>query len=233
MTADRPVVVVTGSCGALGQALRHRLAPTRTVVGFDLEAHDSDDARAVDVTSEASVAAAFAWVVEHHGAPSELVNAAGIVARGPTTELAVADWRAVLDINVTGTFLVAREFAKVRAPSAAIVNVSSIRGIGSMTGGLAYSASKAAVAHMTKVLAREWGPAGCRVNAVAPSVFPDGGQAAELTASTAYVEAKVQRIPLGRLATMDEMVATVEFLLSPAAGFINGAVVPIDGGETC
>ncbi|MGI8709507.1 MAG: SDR family NAD(P)-dependent oxidoreductase [Acidimicrobiales bacterium] len=231
----KPLAVITGSGGALGSDICAALRSNGyRVAGLDLLAGEAsvDAAYLVDVRAEEECHAAFAAVAEGHGKPRVLVNAAGVTARGQAQELSVQRWREVLDINLTGTFIVSQAFDRIRtATGACIVNISSIRGIHSQGGSVAYSVSKAGVLHLTKVLAREWGPRGCRVNAVAPSVLPDRGQAVDLTSDSDYVELKTSRIPLGHLACADDVVAAVSYLISPKAGFINGVVLPVDGGE--
>jgi NAD(P)-dependent dehydrogenase (short-subunit alcohol dehydrogenase family) len=232
------VAVVTGTAGALGRAIAEGLrAEGHLVVGLDRADHDISAqtltaSYELDICDEQECARAFDDIVRTVGPPTVLVNVAAVIARAGASGATVDSWNQVLGVNLTGTFIVSREFNRVRGDaSASIVNISSMRGIHSSPGAIAYSVSKAGLNHLTRLLAREWGPTGCRVNAVAPATVAGDGQAAQVTASPSYVEQKLSAIPLGRLGTADDVVGAVRFLASAESSFVNGAIVPVDGGE--
>ncbi|HVW31059.1 MAG TPA: SDR family NAD(P)-dependent oxidoreductase [Acidimicrobiia bacterium] len=183
-----------------------------------------------DVTDESTVEAAF----DALGAPPDLVvNNAGVVAFGPLLELSLRDWRDVVDVNLSGTFVVARAAARrMRAAGGgSIVNMTSINGVAPGPNAGAYGATKAAVALLTQQMAIEWGPLGIRVNAVAPGLIL-AGMSEPIYADDEFRARRESKVPLGRLGTAEEVADVVLFLASPEAQYVTGQNVVVDGGVT-
>jgi len=176
---------------------------------------------------EAAVEAAFG-----QGSASICVNAAGLNRPGPTAQLDLADWDAVIDTNLRGTFLVARAVGRrlleARRPGR-IVNISSQMGSVGYPGRAAYCASKHAVNGLTKALAVEWARDGVTVNAVAPT-FVETPMTAPMFADEEFREDVLRRLPAGRIGTVDDVVGAVAFLASSAAALITGHTLLVDGG---
>lgn len=188
---------------------------------------------AVDVADEDAMAAAFS---EIGGPVHGLVNGAGIENRpAPVEELDLATFRRVLDVNVTGVFLGLKHGVRhMRQEGGSIVNLASTAGIKGAAGMSAYVASKHAVVGLTRAAAVELGPAGIRVNALCPgpiegrmidSIF--GSKPGEPSHSAL---ARMQQIPSRRFGRPEEVATTVAWLLSDGSGFVNGALVALDGG---
>jgi NAD(P)-dependent dehydrogenase (short-subunit alcohol dehydrogenase family) len=173
-------------------------------------------------------------VASDFGGVGVLVNNAGIGRLGPSMSLPLEDWQAQLDVMATGVFLCCREFGKMMRASGGgvIVNISSINGIVAFPMRLAYSAAKAAVISMTKVLAVEWAGYGIRVNAVAPGNTRTG--LFELAASEGHIDldAYMDHTPLRRLAEPEEIAETALYLASPRSSYLTGQVIVPDGGWT-
>jgi NAD(P)-dependent dehydrogenase (short-subunit alcohol dehydrogenase family) len=189
-----------------------------------------------DVAKEADVLRLFEEVDEHLGRPSALVNNAGIV--GPTgrvEDMAAAGLRALFELNVVGSILCAREAVRRMSTrrggqGGAIVNVSSIAArLGSANTFVPYAASKGAIDSFTRGLARETGPDGIRVNAIAPGMI-DTEIHAPLGGSERYPPV-IESTPLRRVGTPDEVAEAILWLLSDAASFVTGSVVEIGGGR--
>jgi 2-deoxy-D-gluconate 3-dehydrogenase len=164
---------------------------------------------------------------------SILVNNAGIIRRADSLEFTEADWDAVMDVNLKALFFTTQAFAKAALEQgntpAAVVNIASLL---SFQGGIrvpSYTASKHGVAGLTKILANEWAAKGINVNAIAPGYIATSNTAA-LRADPARNDSILARIPAGRWGDPSDIGGTAAFLCSPAARYIHGAVLNVDGG---
>ncbi|WP_433502048.1 SDR family NAD(P)-dependent oxidoreductase [Pseudonocardia halophobica] len=233
--------VVTGAGNGIGAVItRHAVKEGYRVAAWDLDAAGLDALAAelgsacvptvVDVADEDSVSAAVAALPE---APSLLVNNAGIARFGPLLTLPAAEWRAALDVNLTGTFLVGRAVAArmIEAGGGAIVNMASINGIAAAPNAGAYTASKAGIVKLTEHMALEWSGQGVRVNCVAPGLI-NAGMSDAIYADEEVRRLRQARVPQGRLGTADDVADAVLFLGSPKAGYISGQTLAVDGGIT-
>ena len=213
-------VVVSGAGSGLGEAIARCAAQRGWTVGV-LD-RDGDAAQRVasalgapavalvaDTTSETQVDAALDTFAAATGraAPDGVVANAGIVRFGPLATLALDEWRAVVEVNLTGTFVTARAAAArmiAAGTGGSIVTVTSMNGVAPGPNAGAYGASKAAVALLTQQMALEWGPAGIRCNAVAPGLI-DAGMSEPIYADPDIRERRAGRVPLGRLGRADEV----------------------------
>jgi NAD(P)-dependent dehydrogenase (short-subunit alcohol dehydrogenase family) len=192
---------------------------------------------AVDVTDSGSVQEVADQIVARHGKIDILVNNAGI-ARSETPAETVTDehWLNVLDINLNGTFWCCRAFGNhmLSAKSGTIINVGSMSGfiVNKPQEQCYYNASKAAVHHLTKSLAAEWGTRGVRVNAVAPT-YIETPLNAFVKSNPRMYDAWIGGTPMARLGKVEEIASVVLFLASDAASLMTGSVVLVDGGYTC
>jgi len=167
-------------------------------------------------------------------APRLVVNNAGIVRFGPLLDLDQDAFRSVVEVNLTGTFTVARAAARRMIEAGlggSIVNITSMNGVAAGPNGGAYGATKAGVALLTQQMAIEWGPHGIRVNAVAPGLIMSG-MSEPIYADPVVREARRSKVPLGRLGTAVDIAATVAFLASDDASYITGQNILVDGGVT-
>lgn len=188
---------------------------------------------ALDVRDEAAMARTADAVEADLGPVHGLFCSAGISRTSPAEKLQVNDLDDVLDINVNGVFLANREFARhmMNRGAGAIVNVGSIDGLGGHPGRMHYVSSKHAVAGMTKSLALEWGRYGIRVNAIMPGFVDTPLLRANMPQK--YIDRVVfDRTPLGRMARSEEIGKVALMLMTDAASYMSGAIVPVDGGMT-
>ena len=185
----------------------------------------------LDVTDEAAVEAALAQAAERIGPLRGLVNSAGIAQDKPFDDVTAAEFRRILDVNVVGSFLVARAAVKAMraAGGGAIVNIASISGMRGNLGRTAYGASKGGVITMTQVMAVELAQDRIRVNAVSPG--PVDTPMVRQIHKTAYREAFERRVPLRRYAEPEEIASVIAFLLDDArSSYVTGQVLGVDGG---
>jgi NAD(P)-dependent dehydrogenase (short-subunit alcohol dehydrogenase family) len=247
---DGKIAFVTGAGSGIGQRIAIGLAEAGASVGcFDLPASPGLKAtreriqnlqrRAIsvtgDVTETADLAKAIDLVEQDLGPLSLAVNCAGIANASAAEEMPLAQWQRMIDVNLTGVFLSCQAEGKVMLPrrEGSIVNIASMSGSIVNRGILQvhYNSSKAAVMHLTKSLAMEWANRGVRVNSISPGYT--------LTPMNTRPEVADQRkqfeadTPLGRMATVDELVGPAVFLLSQAASFCTGVDLIVDGGFVC
>jgi NAD(P)-dependent dehydrogenase (short-subunit alcohol dehydrogenase family) len=239
------LAVVVGASLGIGQAVAIAMARAgaRVVLAgrsldrlrearSDFAASGDVDVVKIDVASPDSIAAASADIERRHGAPAILFNSAGYSVTKPALDVTPEEWDAVHDVQLRGTFFSCQAFA--RPMSAAgygkIINVSSTWGATVAPGRSVYCAAKAGVSHLTAALGTEWAPLGIRVNAIGPTATITPTIEARLAADPTREEYLRSRIPLGRLATADDMVGAALFLASPASDFITGQTLFVDGG---
>jgi len=224
------VVLVTGGAGNIGAAIAARFASDGArVVVADLKVPADADARiryeTADVSVEDDVEALFERIKSEYGRVDVLVNNVGIWFRRPFKEITVDEWDRVIAVNLRGVFLCIRAVLPLMeaAGGGAIVNIGSQAGVTITRGqGAHYHASKAAISHLTKALAVEFGRLGIRVNCLAPgATFPD----------PSFLPQRIlDQIPLGRGGVPDDVAGGCAFLASPDAAYITGQTLLVNGG---
>jgi 3-oxoacyl-[acyl-carrier protein] reductase len=246
--------VVTGAARGIGRAVADLFAAAGAAVAlWDVSLESAEAAAAelrgkgakacaqqVDIADEAAVVAGFQQVREAFGSVDVLVHAAGIFPKIPLLELKAEQWDRIQAVNLRGSFLCVREAVKqMRAGGrgGAIVNISSCSGERALVyHNAAYGASKAGLTNLTRVAALEFAADGIRVNAVLPGgVATEGAREASAALAAAGLEVKGPamgpgRMPLGRIGTPQEIANACLFLASPAASYITGQALAVDGG---
>ena len=232
-------VVITGGASGLGLDLARRcVRDSWTVVILDRNEAAAKAAAAdvgcahvaADVTDAIALRNAFTGIAAEYGPLDGLVNNAGLNVPGPSAELPVDDWRLVIDVNLSGTFYTCQAAYPHLRDEASIVNMGSVLGLRGTAGRAAYTAAKAGVVGMTKVLAVEWAGRGIRVNAVAPAWSETPSLDKMLRSGDVTLESLTSRIPMGRVGSPSDMSAAVAFFLSPEARFLTGQTLYVDGG---
>lgn len=242
---DDKVVIVTGASSGLGVSFAQAFAEAgaHLVLGARRVEHMAGTAalveaagrrvytRKTDVADPEQCQQLVESAVKEFGRVDVLVNNAGVGTAVPATRETPEQFRKVIDVNLNGSYWMAQACGRVMQAGSSIVNISSVLGI--TTGGLpqaAYSASKAGVIGLTRDLAQQWGPRkGIRVNALAPGFFKS-----EMTDEyqPGYLDSQLPRIMVGRMGDPAELAATAVWLASPAAGYVTGQTIVVDGGLT-
>jgi NAD(P)-dependent dehydrogenase (short-subunit alcohol dehydrogenase family) len=241
--------VVTGASSGIGAATACALARDAfnvavTATRIDNLSKTMEDLKAIgvdalavvlDLRSQSSIERAMAAVVDAFGRADVLINnAAGIPFRKAAVELTRMEWEEVMGINVAGTYFMTQQMGKhlidARRPGC-IVNIASTHGIIGVPQVSHYCVSKAAIIHMTKVLALEWAPHRIRVNAIAPAAVETPSRAKALS-NPQRREPMLAQVPLGRFCTADEVAAAVRYLVADDAAYVTGQTLVLDGGLT-
>jgi len=227
------IVLITGGSKGIGLACAQRFAALgdKVAVTYNSTAPSGDFFSVkCDVTSAEEVDAAFKQVEEHFGGPVEvLVSNAGITKDTLLLRMSESDFTSVIDANLTASFRVVKRASQgmLRARKGRVILISSVVGLLGSAGQANYAASKAGLVGFARSLARELGSRSITVNVVAP-----GPVATDMTAALGEDRMKelTEAVPLARVASADEIAGVVAFLAGPDAGYITGAVIPVDGG---
>ena len=232
-------VLVTGGASGIGAAVADLFANLGAVVCAS-DKHQANDRQGVrmlcgDVANEADVQRVTQEARDFMGGIDILVNNAGILGTASRVDKqSLGDWQRVVDVNLTGTFLMSREVAKhmLGAGGGAMVNIASIYGLGGGPGISAYTSTKAAVVMLTKTMACEYAQKGIRVNCVAPAVIRTPPLAMLDASGQLGIVEQERRTPMGRLGEPVEVARAVAFLCSDWASYVTGATLVVDGGWT-
>lgn len=240
--AAKKIAVVTGAARGIGLGITHRLlADGYGVALIDIDADtlartaetlSGEPIFAVecDVSQPPQVQHSIARIASHFGRIDALVNNAGVAVFKPALDVTYEDWSWVMATNLTGPFLCTQACVPVMLATGggSVVNIASISGVRASTLRIAYGTSKAALMHLTKQQAVEYGNAGVRVNCVAPG--PVDTAMAQLVHTADIRTSYHDVIPLARYGTVEEIANAVAFLCSGAASYINGQILAVDGG---
>ncbi len=245
----KPTVFVTGASQGMGAALALRMAHD----GYDVAISGTQAANlaatsnrlresgarvvavALDLRKQSGIEHAMAEVIREFGELDVLVNNAGITTRSKAVDTTRDEWQAIIDVNITGTFFMCQQMGRhlmAQQRAGCIINLGSTHGLVGFAQRSAYGVSKAAISQMTRMLAIEWADARIRVNAVAPGTVATPSRVAHFGADPKGFSEMIARVPLARLCEMDEVAAAVSYLASPAAQYITGQTLVLDGGLT-
>lgn len=247
-SGGRRAALVTGASYGIGAAIAIGLAED----GFDVAVSDlrtadladtvariaatgrAAHAVALDLRDQASLEAGLAAAAEAFPHLDVLVNNAGVPSlRKPAFEVARAEWDPIIAVNLTGTYFMSQAMGRhliAAGRPGAVISVASTHGVVGFPGSSAYGIAKAGIIQMCKVLALEWAGHGIRVNAIAPAATPTRSR---LSASDPAHRARMEsRIPMKRLGTPEDMAGAVRYLASPAAAYVTGQTIVVDGGLT-
>ena len=247
-SSNRRTAFVTGAGQGIGAAIAVGLARD----GFDVAVSSRDVGKlsevtqqitatgaralpvALDVCSASSIDQAMAAVVSGFGHLDVLVNNAAVTLRKAALEVTPSEWDSIMNTNMTGTFFMSQQMGRhliSRKQPGCIVSVASTHGVVALAGRTPYGISKAAIIHMTKMLAIEWAEHGVRVNAVAPGTVLTPSRMVMLQ-DPGHRAAMRNRIPMRREGTVEEVAGAVSYLVSPQAAYITGQTLLLDGGLT-
>ncbi len=249
MNVKDKTIVITGGAGGLGSSMSKLLAANGAVIFiFDLDTQKGEETvqeilssggkasfKKVDLVKENDWKAAMEEVLEESGRMDVLVNNAGINIRKPIEEMSIDEWNTMMSVNTGSTFLGCKYAIPImrKLGGGVIINTSSVCGlIGHKFTPEAYTASKGAVTLLTKSIASRYAKDGIRCNSIHPSTV-DTPLVQEMFRDPEKKKQRLEEVPLGRLATAEDVANAVLYLASEEAKFINGIALPIDGGVTC
>lgn len=247
MLYEGDTAVVVGASGGIGGAIARELigggcdtvvtyqrnrAAAEALVELGRERGRRCLALQVDLRQPAAIREACARALDELGPPSIVVYSAGILRDRPLAQMESEDWDAVIETNLSGAFHLLRQLspAMMRRQRGRILTLASVAGLFGQPGQVNYAASKGGIIAMTRALARELGPFNITVNAIAPGIVET-----DLTEPLApsLKRQYLQRIPLRRFATPEDVVPLARLLLAPDGGYITGQVMVVDGGLSC
>ncbi len=237
--------IVTGAARGLGAAMAEGLAEH----GADLAIFDVIDAietcediagkcgvdtqyYEVDVTDEGRIEEATGEVVGDFGGVDILLNNAGIYFQTPVTETTRNDWQKILDVDLTGYFLMAKHAIPRMPDGGRIINIASVAGHSAFEQSAAYGVAKGGVIELTRSLAFEFGSRDIRVNAICPGTF-ETEMTSDMLEDEDFIESIRREVPLGRPGRPDELRGLAVHLAPDAPGYMTGSIIDIDGGWTC
>lgn len=244
---ENQTILVTGAASGMGAAcvqLFHREGAN--VVALDISQKALEELAAgfdgsprlhmavLDVTSNAQANSVIGDICQRFDNVYGLVNCAGVRGIGDLLSHSPEQWDHVMGVNLEGTFNTCQAFAKAMTSSSragAIVNVSSVAGIRAVANRMAYVAAKTGVSAITQAMALELGPAGIRVNAIAPG-FTQTAMTASNFEDREFIKRVEAQYPLRRTGKPEDMASAIAFLMSQDASFITGVILPVDGGNT-
>jgi NAD(P)-dependent dehydrogenase (short-subunit alcohol dehydrogenase family) len=250
MSDPKPLMVVTGGSRGIGRAIVEKalrsgyqvsvidvsadaLAELETELqGNGVNAEDLHTAT-VDITEADAVDRWVARLVSEVGVPSALVNNAGIVRMNRLEDIAIEDWRAMIEVNLTGAFITTQRVGRhmIAAGTGSIVSIGSVASVAWTVGGSSYPPAKAGIAMLMRGVALEWGPHGIRANTVSPG-YTETPMTAPIFADPEVGLPRLARVPLGRVAQPSEIADVVVYLCSAQASYISGQNLVVDGGST-
>lgn len=244
---DGRIALVAGAASGIGRAAAIGLAGAgATTLCADINQKGAEtvaeeiragggnaEALALDITDEAAVASTVGRILQKHGRIDVLVSTPAVNFRKPLLSYTTAEFDKVLRLNLTGTFLIAQAVGRVmnERKAGSIILLSSIRSITVEPGQGAYATTKAGLVQLARTFAAEFGPAGVRVNCIAPGVV-ETPLTAPIKSRPEWYNAYANKNALGRWASADEMAGPVVFLASDASSYVTGAVLFVDGGWT-
>ncbi|QYB00895.1 SDR family oxidoreductase [Rhodococcus sp. USK10] len=237
-TLSGKAAIVTGAAGGIGSAIARALAAQGVVVvGVDADPKITEVMDGIgghglcgDLTDPAFSASAVDLAQQVAGSLDILINAAGIQLRTPAIDVEEDGWQRLVDVNLSAVYRLTRQAMKsLIASGGSVVNIASLSADRAVPGIVPYGATKAALTQLGKGLAVELGPQGVRVNTIAPG-YIETPMTAEVLGQEEFRAQKLSRIPLQRFADGDDVADVVLFLVSDAARYVTGVVLPVDGG---